>query len=334
MPRLLSRAAALRTTMRKWGLWGHQWAQITASLLTVVSVTISMRHIRRHLNHGSDPYVVQVLLMVPVYSIEALLGLLAHQAAPLLEIARSVYEAYVIYAFLQLLVRRLPPGTAVASVPHLFPCRCALRRWSDEEFVGRVLRGALQYSLLMLPVMAATLGSWAGNRYERPSQFSPRAAYPYLATVRNLSQLWAMYCLALFYRATRAALSSFRPLGKFVCVKAIVFFTFWQGLLISYLGHLGYLSPDRLERGDVRVTWDQHDIGLGCQNFVIAVEMVGFAFAHRFAFPVADFPAAPGGRRLRAAGSLRAIWGGMRGVLRTPACAAHCPISAHEYAEI
>ena len=316
--------------MRQWGLWGHQWAQIAAAVFTVIAVTVSTRHIRSHLRHGSDPYVVHVLLMVPVYSIEALLGLLVHQVAPLLEIARSVYEAYVIYAFLQLLVRRLPPGRPLTAVGHMLPFRCVLRRWGDREFVRRTLRGALQYSLLMLPVMLATLGCWFGNVYERPSQFSPRAAYPYLAFIRNASQLWAMYCLLLFYRATREALRSFHPLGKFVCIKAIVFFTFWQGLLISYLGHLGYLSPERLERGDSRVTWDQHDIGLGCQNFVITVEMVAFSVAHRFVFPLGDFPISDT-FQLRKAVSLRAIWDGMRDIMISPTTAS---ITSLEYAEL
>ena len=316
--------------MREWGLWGHQWAQIVATVFTLVAVTISTRHIRQHLKHGSDPYVVHILFMVPVYSVEALLGLLVRQIAPLLEIARSVYEAYVIYAFLQLLVRRLDPGVPVAAVEHPYPCRCALRRWGDDELVRRALRGALQYSLVMLPVMAVTLACWLGDVYERPSQFSPRAAYPYLAVVRNLSQLWAMYCLVLFYRATRRNLAAFRPLCKFACVKAIVFFTFWQGLLISYLGHLGYLSPERLERGDARVTWDQHDIGLGCQNFVITAEMVVFAVAHRSAFQLRDFPAVEADRARRAV-SLRAIWGGMKDVLVTRAMVT---AASEEYAEI
>ena len=298
--------------MRQWGLWAHQWAQIVAALCATVSITASMRHVRAHLVGGSDPRLVRVLLMVPVYSLEALLGLLARQAAPLLEIARSVYEAFVIYSFLQLLVRRVDPG-AIAAVGHLPPVHLCARRWTDAEFVRGTLRGTLQYSLLMVPIMAATLVCWALNVYEQPSQFSPRAAYPYLALLRNLSQLWAMYCLALFYRATRRHLASLRPLRKFMCVKAIVFFTFWQGLLVSYLGHLGYLSPERLERGDAQVTWSQHDIGLGCQNFLISVEMVLFAVAHRYAFPLGEFPSDSGAHRSPVGCS--ALWNGMKHAL-------------------
>ena len=38
----------------------------------------------------------------------------------------------------------------------------------------------------------------------------------------------ALYALLLFYLGTHELLAPFNPLLKFILVKAIVFFTFWQ----------------------------------------------------------------------------------------------------------
>ena len=38
---------------------------------------------------------------------------------------------------------------------------------------------------------------------------------------------WALYCLLRFYHALSNELRGLGALSKFLCVKALVFFTFW-----------------------------------------------------------------------------------------------------------
>lgn len=57
-------------------------------------------------------------------------------------------------------------------------------------------------------------------------KFHANLAYPYMIAINNLSQFIAMYHLVLFYRAHREGLQPMNPIGKFLCIKAVVFFSF------------------------------------------------------------------------------------------------------------
>jgi Organic solute transporter Ostalpha len=61
--------------------------------------------------------------------------------------------------------------------------------------------------------------------------FAWDSSYVYLIIAYNISVGWCLYCLAMFYFTCSKDLKPYRPFPKFVCVKSIIFLTFWQGAL-------------------------------------------------------------------------------------------------------
>jgi hypothetical protein len=57
--------------------------------------------------------------------------------------------------------------------------------------------------------------------------FSPKAGYFWVVVTQNVCITLAMYALVLFYHAVAKELQPFKPIPKFLCIKAIIGFAFW-----------------------------------------------------------------------------------------------------------
>lgn len=97
--------------------------------------------------------------------------------------------------------------------------------------------------------------------------------------INNFSQIWAIYCLVMFYRATREDLEPIRPIAKFLLIKAIVFLTFWQSIAISIVFSLDLIKTEKW------TTYDTDDVSAGIQNFFICIEMFIAALVFAYVFP-------------------------------------------------
>ena len=115
--------------------------------------------------------------------------------------------------------------------------------------------------------------------------FSTNVAFPYIILVNNLSQFMAMYCLVLFYKANRDELKPMKPIPKFLCIKAVIFFSFFQGVVINILTYFGFIKNIfGSEEGE-----GYQLLSSKLQNFLICIEMFLAALAHHYSFPHKDF---------------------------------------------
>jgi hypothetical protein len=67
------------------------------------------------------------------------------------------------------------------------------------------------------------------------------SSYLWISSFYNVSIFMCMYCLVMFYFQCKADLKPYRPIPKFLCVKTIIFLTFWQGLLIAFFVKVGWI---------------------------------------------------------------------------------------------
>lgn len=265
-----------------------------AGIFVMMAVPMALWEITQHLLHYTQPrlqkFIIRILWMVPIYALNAWLGLTFPKYAFYMNTLRECYEAFVIYSFLMFLLHFLlgeyPESEIVlvslsskSPIKHMCPL-CCFPKWKmGRTLIDRCRHGILQYTVVR-PVTTAIAFLCEILDVYGEGKFEPRYAFPYLTAVNNFSQFIAMYCLVLFYRAHKAELQPIDPLGKFLCIKSVVFFSFFQGVIISILVWTGVISS-------AFTTEDQKEIILissSLQNFLLCLEMFLAALAHLFAF--------------------------------------------------
>jgi len=245
-------------------------AGIAASAATLDSLRLVRDHLVYNNRESLRKYVIRIILMVPVYSISAMGGLLYKQSGIYFDTARECYEAFVVYSFLKFLFEFLGGDEVLPNKlrnyserSHMFPF-CYMKSWRmGRVFYDNVKLGTLQYVVLR-PILAwATFALYQNGLYNS-GEFRIDRGYLWVTLINNASQIWAMYCLALFYFVCKEELAPIRPVGKFMVVKAVVFFTWWQSVVLAVLVRYEWISRD----GNVE------DVVNGTQNFLICVEML------------------------------------------------------------
>ncbi|XP_071442176.1 transmembrane protein 184C-like isoform X2 [Hetaerina americana] len=236
----------------KRGFRKEDQGAIIGGVFVMMSLPISFWGIIQHLVHYTKPHlqkhIIRILWMVPIYALNAWLGLAFPAVSIYLDSLRECYEAYVIYNFMAYLLNylnsRMNLEASLAMKPqvnHIFPL-CCLQPWEmGSEFVHMCKHGILQYTVVR-PFTTIVSFICEMNHVYGEGEFRGDYAFPYMIAVNNFSQFVAMYCLVLFYKANREELAPMKPIGKFLCIKAVVFFSFFQGVIIAILVYTGVIS--------------------------------------------------------------------------------------------
>ena len=168
-------------------------------------------------------------------------------------------------------------------ISHLWPLNHLLPKVdiSDPHTFLAIKRGILQYAWLK-PILAfATIIMKATNTYQE-GYIDLHSGYFWSGLIYNVSISVSLYALAMFWVCMSADLQPFRPMPKFLCVKGIIFASYWQGFFLSILVWLGAIP------GDVP-GYTPDNLAAAIQDALICFEMPAFALAHWYAFSWHDY---------------------------------------------
>lgn len=260
----------------------HQWAWIFAGIFTLAAVGVSFTIIGLHLKHWKDPALqksmCRIVLMVPVYVIGSYLSLLWKDEAFYFTLIRDCYEAYVLYMFFKMLIELADGEEALISkLEYLdqFRCfapLCCCHIKPGRIFLHRCKQMILQFVILK-PILAVFTFCLSFYGIYDEGSFDYDRGYLYVTIVYNVSFTIALYFLVLFYESIKHILAKYRPLAKFLCIKAVVFFSYWQSIIIAIMVYFGWVIESKDD-------WTISDVATGLQNFLICVEMLPLAIAH------------------------------------------------------
>ncbi|XP_063790668.1 transmembrane protein 184A [Pseudophryne corroboree] len=260
----------------------------TALLLTCHQIYL---HLRNYTIPNEQRYIIRILFIVPIYSFDSWLSLLLignDQYYVYFDSVRDCYEAFVIYSFLSLCFEYLGGESAIMTEIRGKPVKsscyygtCCLQGMSYSIGFLRFCKQATLQFCIIKPIMAVvTIILQAFGKYH-DGDFNVQSGYLYITIIYNFSVSLALYALFLFYFATKELLHPFEPVLKFLTIKAVIFLSFWQGMLLAILERCGAIPEVQIINGK---PVGAGTVAAGYQNFIISIEMLFAAISLRYAF--------------------------------------------------
>jgi hypothetical protein len=281
-----------------------KWVIVICSTTTLLSILWSFTAIFFQVRNYRKPFeqrlIVRILLLVPLFAISCYSMLMNYPIGKLVEPIREIYEAFVIYTFYKLLVLMLGGERRIIlmtvnkePVSHPFPMSLLIRRVniSHPQHFLAIKRSILQYVWIKPLILLAISVSGVLGLYH-PSDLSFSSVSLWLGIIYNMSVSLSLYTLAMFWKCLYDELNVFDPWRKFMCVKLIIFASYWQGLIIGGLSLLGVFDENTPRNASSLAGHGENfNLGVQIQNGLLCFEMLFFAWLHWNSFPYTDFTA-------------------------------------------
>lgn len=254
------------------------------------TVQLLSQHLFFWKNPKEQKAIIVIILMAPLYAIDSFVGLLDIQGSKafftFLDSVKECYEALVIAKFLALMYSYLNISLSKSIVPdeikgrelhHSFPVSLFLpRKVRLDHHTLKLLKIWTWQFVVIRPVCSILM-----ILFELIGFYPSWLSWTF-TIILNISVSMALYSLVLFYHVFANELAPHKPLAKFLCIKGIVFFSFWQGVALDVLVSAGVIKSHHF--------WlDAEHIQEAIQNVLVILEMVVFSVIQQYAFNVAPY---------------------------------------------
>lgn len=279
-------------TIPHWVVAASGWSALVSTVVIFLSIFMHLLNYRKPFQQR---LMIRIQLIVPLFALSCYSMLVNPTAVYnkfIIEPLREIYEAFVIYTFFSLLIDMLGGAKSIIimtsgrpPVAHPGFLRFFLPKLdiSDPQTFLAIKRGILQYVWLK-PVLCFGMLILEVLGWYDVNDLGPRSLYLWFNLVYNFSVSLSLYCLAIFWRILWADLRPFNPVGKFLCVKLIIFASYWQGILLAILNFAGVLPGNSSEDEN-----GAPNIGMSIQNALLCCELIFFAFGHWISFSYKPF---------------------------------------------
>ncbi|XP_057764608.1 uncharacterized protein LOC130985579 [Salvia miltiorrhiza] len=265
-----------------------------AGFSVMLSLHYSFQLVSQHLFYWKNPKeqraILIILLLPPVYAVTSFFGFIDRAGSKpffmLLDSVKECYGALAIAAFLGLMYsysnlsmsRNVVPDEIKGREIHLsFPMNLFLPRKTHlNQQTLRLVKNLTWQFVIIRPVCSVLMMA-----LQVIGMYPSWLSWAFTILL-NLSILLAVYALLVFYHVFAKELKPHEPLSKFICIKGIVFFSFWQGVLLHILVAMGILQSHHF--------WlETEHVGEAMQKVLVCVEMVFFAVLHQYAYHAAPY---------------------------------------------
>ncbi|CAG8674144.1 organic solute transporter Ostalpha-domain-containing protein [Gigaspora rosea] len=257
---------------------------VFALVATLVSFYLIFKHLQNYNKPNHQRYIIRIILMVPIYAIISWLSYRYFRYSTYYETIRDCYEAFAIAAFFALLTqfvgesheeqKKMLRTREKQSLP--FPFCCFRYNPAKHKFLILVKWGILQYVIMKPIITLISLITEAFGVFCAES-LSFAFARVYMKIITFICVTVAMYALVVFYLTIREDIKDEKPFLKFLCIKLVIFFSFWQSIVLAIIADLGIIKETQY--------WTSANVSGGLAAMLVCIEMAVFSVLHIIAFP-------------------------------------------------